>query len=485
LRHISEAFNRENPITIATVFDLAKKNGWQGWSPPVLVAASAPVAWSAAELKVSFSNIPHRQWLYGVDLVRGETTVIASPGGVGKSSLAIGMAVSIATGRELLGEKVRGGEDLKVLLINAEDSGTEIMRRVWAFYLAHAHKIPGQNLDRLYVAGADDAKVQRLSFLRTTDKNLSVLDQSGFEVLEAALELLRPDVFILDPLVAFCGGGNMNDNTVMSLVMRELKRLAAEFNCAILVVHHTRKGGDAGNAESISGAAAIVNLARRAIMPVPMADDEIKQFGVLPSERLQYFKLVDAKSNLAPRSADSPWYQLHSVELPNPEPPLYPHGDNVQAVTRAQLTREKTSTFAGPEQQTIRFEILKLIDRGLTIDGEQAPYTPNSNGKNKKRAILDDAMAVVERVSDREYAPSDLRAVVEREIEALKHEGWVIVELIKKGRFRRSHGLQVLWERTPWANERENLHQHGGPTVRTEEEEQELVRADIDKGLGS
>jgi hypothetical protein len=64
--------------------------------------------------------------------------------------------------------------------------------------------------------------VQRLSFLRTTDKNSSVLDQSGFDVLEAALEILRPDVFMLDPLVAFCGGGSMNDNAVMSLVMREL-----------------------------------------------------------------------------------------------------------------------------------------------------------------------------------------------------------------------------------------------------------------------
>ena len=290
LRYIGEALNREHPITIATVFDLAKKHGWQGWSPPVTATASVPVAWSAADLKVSFSNIPHRQWLYGFDLVRGETTVIGSPGGVGKSSLAIGMAVSIATGRELLGEKVRGGDDLKVLLINAEDSGTEIKRRVWAFCLAHQTKSRSRTSIGCYVAGADDARVQRLSFLRTTEKNLSVLDQSGFEVLEAALEVLRPDVVMLDPLVAFCGGGNMNDNTVMSLVMRELKRLAAKFDCAVLIVHHTRKGGDAGNAESISGAAAIINLARRAIMPVPMAEDEAKKFGVLPSERFQLFQ---------------------------------------------------------------------------------------------------------------------------------------------------------------------------------------------------
>jgi hypothetical protein len=34
LRYIGEAFDCDNPITIATVFDLAKKHGWQGWSPP-------------------------------------------------------------------------------------------------------------------------------------------------------------------------------------------------------------------------------------------------------------------------------------------------------------------------------------------------------------------------------------------------------------------------------------------------------------------
>ena len=30
---------------------------------------------------------------------------------------------------------------------------------------------------------------------------------------------------MLDPLVSFCAGGNMNDNAKMSSVMRQLKRL--------------------------------------------------------------------------------------------------------------------------------------------------------------------------------------------------------------------------------------------------------------------
>ena len=122
---------------------------------------------------------------------------------------------------------------------------------------------------------------------------------------------------------------------------------------------------------------------------------------------------------------------------------------------------------------------MKLIDRGVMIDGEMAPYSPNSTGNNKKRAILDHAMAAVEQATpDREWFSKDLRATVERELEALKQEGWVVVEKIDKGRFRRGHGLRPVWERTPWAEERENLQQHGGPTVRTEQENEQLEESD-------
>ena len=69
----------------------------------------------------------------------------------------------------------------------------------------------------------------------------------------------------------------MNDNAAMSLVMRDIKRLAIKYDCAVLIIAHTKKGGDLTSAEAITGAAAIVNLARHAIMTVTMTEEEAKE----------------------------------------------------------------------------------------------------------------------------------------------------------------------------------------------------------------
>jgi hypothetical protein len=258
---------------------------------------------------------------------------------------------------------------------------------------------------------------------------------------------LRPDLVVLDPLVVFCGGGNINDNSVMSLVIRELKRLAVKFDCAMLVVHHTRKGGDAGDAEAVSGAAAIVNLARRAIMPVTITEKEAAEFIIPSSERFRYFKLVDAKSNLAPRAVNSPLYKLHSVDLQNAEPPIYPHGDNVQAVERVSPQSLKTPAVI-EEQEKIQRAILKVIERGKIIDGKPYPYSPSPGGATNERSILDDAVGAVTTATDRHWQPDDLKASVKNAIKQMLKDGRIVSKTMKElvsepGRFRKGHGLTI------------------------------------------
>lgn len=453
-RYIREAFDRDAPITIATVFDMARRNGWRGWAPEIYGVSSevtqpgnhvAGGLISKANLRVTFANLPHRRWLYGVDLVRGEITLLAAPGGVGKSSLAIGMSVALATGRELLGERVTGKE-LTALYINAEDSGTEMQRRIWAFCIQH--NVAESDLDRLLLLGADTAATQSISFLRT-DKGASVLDLNGLAAFEAALSECRPDVVVLDPLVALCGGGNLNDNASMSLVLRALKRLATSFDCALLVLHHTRKGGDLNSAEAIGGASAIVNLSRRALMAVPMQQEEATRLGLLPSERFGYFKVVASKSNLAMRVDDAPWYHLRNVTLPNAEPPIYMTGDGVQAISREKLSAANQSPSI--DDLKIKQAILETVENGKIVDGTNVRYSPNTTGARNERAFIPDAMAAVQAATTpRAWHEEDLRSVVGRAVERLKADGWLKEEEIKVGRFRRGRGLKVDWVRTPW-----------------------------------
>jgi AAA domain-containing protein len=450
-RYIHEAMECPNPITIATIFAMAKHHVWMGWVPLAVTSqgnfANQPGGLSSitAGLDVTFANLPHRQFLYGIDASRGEITVLAAPGGMGKSSLAIGIGVNVAVGKDFLQEKIWGNE-LTTLYVNGEDSGEEIRRRVWAYCLQHY--ISEAAIKRFRLLGADDWRTHKLSFLRT-EKGASVLDEGGIQFLELLLQEIRPDLLVLDPLVSFCGGGNVNDNAVMAVVIRALKRLATHFGCAILVVHHTRKGGEPGTAEAISGASSIVNLARRAIMVVPMTKEEANGFAILPSEYRAYFKVVSAKSNLVPPSDQCPWYKLESVTLSNAEPPTYPKGDNVQAVVRVQLSSLKK--LSDPDHQKIKKAILDVVDQGKSVGAQHVPYSPHLSGAHNARALINDAMVAAQAATaPRRWHDADLNAAVIRAIRDLKTDGALIDIESKSGRFRRRRGLGVDWGKSPW-----------------------------------
>jgi len=180
-----------------------------------------------------------------------------------------------------------------------------------------------------------------------------------------------------------------------------------------------------------------------------MTKEEAKHFAILPSDYRRYFKIVSAKANLAPPADDCPWYKLESVTLPNAEPPVYPHGDNVQAVVRVNLSQIQKP--ADPDEQKIRRTILDVVAGGKLINGKPAQYSPSLSGAKNGRALIPDAITAVQNAtSHRSWHPGDLEAVVRRAIDALKSEGALVDEEIKSGRYRRGHGLRVDWSRTPW-----------------------------------
>jgi hypothetical protein len=407
-----------------------------------------------SELRVDFeSTSPHRQWLYGTYLIRGEVTVIASPGGWGKTTMSLMIATETAVGAFLLRNHIFGS-NLRVLYISREEDTKELDRRFQAIDLAYPNEGIREKAERLLRLGTDKDVVQNISFTKSNEKGKGELDRDGFLHLEALVVKYKPDLLVLDPLLLFCPGDDMN-SPLMGHVISTLKRMAGCYNCAILVVHHTNKAGEAGDIKSVFGAGAITNISRRTFLPVRMTETEAPKLGVLPSDTWRYFRIVDAKANQAPPINASTWYKLLSVELPNPEPPIYPHGDNVQALQRIYLPLMHSETTG---DLATKRAILDLIARGKEIDGDSYPYSISKTGDKNVRAILPDAIeAVREAVAPTTYEPDDLKAIAKQTIDHLVFIKWVSPAPMRElkpstRRFRDGTGLKVNWQGTPWPN---------------------------------
>lgn len=305
-------------------------------------------------------EIKPRPWLYGFWLMRGAVTLLAAPGGTGKTSLITTTILACATGRNLLGEEPL--RKLRVAFLGLEESGEEMERR---FAAAMKH----------YGVTAEDLG-DRVSYLdgRQYGFKAAVLDSQGqVEMTKDMLQLIsvlmmaRIDVLIADPL-ALTHSAQENDNTAMAAVMSYFATAAIECRIGVLLIHHTRKGAMAGEVDSIRGAGALVNHARIAIGLAPMSDQERENMNIPKEESRSLVRIDDLKFNYSARAADARWVKLESIRLNNATDE-YPHGDSVQVPVN--WTPPNTNLSI-----QLANRILDALDAG--IDGER--YTMSRKG---------------------------------------------------------------------------------------------------------
>ena len=121
-----------------------------------------------------------------------------------------------------------------------------------------------------------------------------------------------------DPLVAHHAAIE-NATGDMDLVVREFARIANATDCAIEIVHHTRKpapGQEELGVVDSRGAGAIVNAVRSARVLNTMSKSEADGAGVDDVDRQLHFRVDRGKSNMAPPTA-ARWYKFVGVDLPN------------------------------------------------------------------------------------------------------------------------------------------------------------------------
>jgi hypothetical protein len=267
-------------------------------------------------------DIPPRPWLYGTQLIRGFVTVLVAPGGTGKSAYAMAVAASIASGVEFLGQHIFTSGAIAVL--NLEDPLDELDRRVAAIMLRHKLKTI-QLQDRFYLHSGEDRAV-----------TIAAVGPDGFSVIypdeEALIAQIRAHGIVLLVVDPYAESHTLEENSNPDMVKAAAawRRIARATNCAVLLVHHVRKGA-VTDIDAARGAKALTDSARVGLILSPMSQDDGEEFGIPETDRWAYVRLDDAKVNLAPKASKARWLRLEQVELGN-KTDEYPNGDKVAAI---------------------------------------------------------------------------------------------------------------------------------------------------------
>ena len=271
-----------------------------------------------------FTVIPPRERVYGHFLFRKFISALGAPGGAGKTAYAFAVALAIVTGRNLLEEVVH--EPGNAWIYNLEDPRTELMRRVKAACVEHDITY-GDIADRLFLDSGRD----RPMVIARTDKHGNLISWPQVEDLKSELKEKKIRLLIVDHFVrSHRVEENVNDQ--IDFVAALWAEVADAADCAILLVHHFKKGGASGEAASFRGASALIDASRSAVTLATMAPDEADKLGVPEKDRWQYLRVDNAKLNLAPPPDGALWLRLMGIDLDNAQRHL--PADSVQTVRR-------------------------------------------------------------------------------------------------------------------------------------------------------
>lgn len=253
-----------------------------------------------------------REWIYGYDYIRNFVSVLASAGGIGKSSLITIEALAIITGRDLLGVKVK--QKTKVWIINLEDPLVELEMRLFAAMKHYGIK-PEEVIDNLAMDGEDTFE---LTLAAETRDGVITNDA----MLDAMISRIRKHdigVVIFDPFIS-AHRVNENSNSSIQTVVAMMRKLARETSASVMIVHHVRKGnGDDASVDSVRGASSLIGAARAARVVNRLSEEDALKIGVDPAEARGIFRVDDGKANLAPPAHAAVYRRMIGVEIDSGE----------------------------------------------------------------------------------------------------------------------------------------------------------------------
>jgi hypothetical protein len=169
-------------------------------------------------------NLPDPEWLIQNFLPKASFAVLFGPPSVGKSFLALSLALAIAAGKHWLGKDVKGGP---VIYIAAEGFGG-LKLRISALLL-HSD----------YDVDTECAFLNRpINFLKVdaVQALIKPIKESG----------VQPALIIIDTLARCFVGGDENSAQEMGLFIDGAETVKRETGATVLAIHHTGKNEQRG-----------------------------------------------------------------------------------------------------------------------------------------------------------------------------------------------------------------------------------------------
>ena len=172
-----------------------------------------------------------------------DLAVLYGPPGVGKSFVAIGLALSVASGMDWMG---MGIEESAPVLYMAGEGVYGLHKRVTA-----------------WAGGAIPARSPLWRNWNQCNDLVPLLDPVGFRTLLDVIdeEGVRPRLIVIDTLARAMTGGDENSAKDMGLFVLRCAKLRDRTGAAILLVHHTRGDGERERGSSALRGAADVMIA--------------------------------------------------------------------------------------------------------------------------------------------------------------------------------------------------------------------------------
>ena len=360
-------------------------------SPEAKKSKLAPRFWSIPLP----DEIASREWVLGTLLLKGYLTVLISPPGGSKSTMALHAALAVVTGRkEIIGMPVSSRQ--KVWIYNNEDGENEWKLRLSSAALHHRIKTEELMINSQPALAINTGDEQRLLIARRSQDG-SHIEPYHLHPLLAFVQEHQFGVLIVDPFLE-THEAKENSNEEINRVATMFRAIAKRANCAVLLIHHSNKPpgasseGRAGDMNSARGASSLLGVARVAVTLEGMSAQEAKRYGLQERERGLYVRMDDAKANLALKSHEPRWFRKVSIPVPTRDTATTLKFENVGALEVANLNQPSEENL---EEKFVQDVADALDGKSITVQAlatrlrEESPLYSDESDKGIRNRIME------------------------------------------------------------------------------------------------